>query len=173
MLKYAIIFALISLVAGALGFGGVAAGSAGIAKILFGLFLILAVVFVVLAVLGVGAARAGGGFRQIERRAVVDGGANDRQAERDVDRGVERDQLGRDMALIVILRHDEIELAARSPVEDRVAGNRARHINAIRLRHLDARYDLFGFFVAKQTVLAAMGIESRDGDARRFHAHQF
>ena len=55
MLKYAIIFALISLVAGALGFGGIAAGSVGIAKILFGLFLILAVIFVVLAALGVGA----------------------------------------------------------------------------------------------------------------------
>jgi uncharacterized membrane protein YtjA (UPF0391 family) len=57
MLKYAIIFALISLIAGALGFGGVAAGAAGIAKILFGLFLILAVIFVVLAALGVGAAK--------------------------------------------------------------------------------------------------------------------
>jgi uncharacterized membrane protein YtjA (UPF0391 family) len=57
MLKYAIIFALISLIAGALGFGGVAAGSAGIAKILFGLFLILAVIFIVLAALGVGAVK--------------------------------------------------------------------------------------------------------------------
>ena len=57
MLKYAIVFAIISLIAGALGFGGIAAGSAGIAKILFGLFLILAVIFVVLAALGVGAAR--------------------------------------------------------------------------------------------------------------------
>ena len=56
LLKYAIIFALISLIAGAMGFGGIAAGSAGIAKILFGFFLILAVVFVVLAALGVGAA---------------------------------------------------------------------------------------------------------------------
>lgn len=54
MLKYAIIFAIISLIAGALGFGGIAAGSAGIAKILFGLFLILALIFVVLAALGVG-----------------------------------------------------------------------------------------------------------------------
>ena len=43
MLKWAIIFALIAMVAGALGFGGVAAGAAGIAKVLFGLFLILAV----------------------------------------------------------------------------------------------------------------------------------
>ena len=44
MLKYAIVFAIVSLIAGALGFGGVAAGAAGIAKVLFGLFLILAVV---------------------------------------------------------------------------------------------------------------------------------
>ncbi len=57
MLKYAIIFAVVSLIAGALGFGGIAAGSAGIAKVLFGLFLILAVVFIVLAALGVGAAK--------------------------------------------------------------------------------------------------------------------
>lgn len=57
MLKYAIIFAIISLVAGLLGFTGVAAGAAGIAKVLFILFLVLAVVFVILAALGVGAAR--------------------------------------------------------------------------------------------------------------------
>ena len=57
MLKYAIIFAVISLIAGALGFGGIAAGSAGIAKVLFGLVLILAVVFIVLAALGVGATK--------------------------------------------------------------------------------------------------------------------
>lgn len=57
MLKYAIVFAVISLLAGALGFGGVAAGAAGIAKVLFGLFLILTVVFLVLAALGVGAVK--------------------------------------------------------------------------------------------------------------------
>jgi len=59
MLKYAIIFALIALLVGALGFGGVAAGAGGIAKIFFGLFLILTVIFVVLAALGVGAAKEG------------------------------------------------------------------------------------------------------------------
>ena len=57
MLKYAIIFAIISLIAGAMGFTGIAAGSAGIAKILFVLFLVLAVVFVILAVMGVGATK--------------------------------------------------------------------------------------------------------------------
>ena len=57
MLKYAVIFAVISLIADALGSTGVAAGSAGIAKILSILFLVLAVLFVVLAVLGAGAVR--------------------------------------------------------------------------------------------------------------------
>ena len=57
MLNYAIIFAIVSLIAGALGFGGIAAGAAGIAKLLFGLFLILAVLFLVLAALGIGAAK--------------------------------------------------------------------------------------------------------------------
>ncbi|MEJ8821993.1 DUF1328 domain-containing protein [Variovorax humicola] len=57
MLKYAIVFAIISLLAAALGFTGVAAGAATIAKVLFGVFLLLAVVFLVLAALGVGAAK--------------------------------------------------------------------------------------------------------------------
>ena len=57
MIKYAIIFAVISLLAGVLGFTGVAAGAASIAKIAFGLFLILTVIFIVLAALGVGAAK--------------------------------------------------------------------------------------------------------------------
>ena len=57
MLKYAIVFAIISLIAGALGFGGIAFNSAGVAKILFGLFLIVTVVFMLLAALGVGATK--------------------------------------------------------------------------------------------------------------------
>ena len=49
MLKWAIIFLVISLVAGALGFTGLAAGAARIAKILFGIFLAIFVVLLVLA----------------------------------------------------------------------------------------------------------------------------
>jgi uncharacterized membrane protein YtjA (UPF0391 family) len=55
MLKWALIFAVVSLICGALGFSGVAAGAAGLAKLLFGLFLLVVVVLLVLAVLGVGA----------------------------------------------------------------------------------------------------------------------
>lgn len=57
MLKWALIFALISIAAGVLGFTGVAAGAAGIAKLLFFVFLAVCVLFLVLAALGIGALR--------------------------------------------------------------------------------------------------------------------
>ncbi len=50
MLRYALIFFVVSLVAGALGFTGISAGAGRIAKILFGLFLVIAVIVVVVAV---------------------------------------------------------------------------------------------------------------------------
>ena len=44
MIKWAIIFAIIGLIAGALGFGGIAGASVGIAKFLFWAGIIIAVV---------------------------------------------------------------------------------------------------------------------------------
>lgn len=49
MLKWALIFLVISLVAGALGFTGVASGAKTMAKILFGLFLVLFLILLLLA----------------------------------------------------------------------------------------------------------------------------
>ena len=50
MLRWALIFAIIAIVAGLLGFTGVAAGFAAAAKILFYIFLGLVVVFILLGV---------------------------------------------------------------------------------------------------------------------------
>jgi uncharacterized membrane protein YtjA (UPF0391 family) len=52
MLKWAVIFLIIALVAALFGFTGIASASAGIAKILFGIFLVLflAAVFIGLVV---------------------------------------------------------------------------------------------------------------------------
>jgi uncharacterized membrane protein YtjA (UPF0391 family) len=52
MLKWAVIFLVIALVAALFGFTGIASASAGIAKILFGIFLVLflAAVFIGLVV---------------------------------------------------------------------------------------------------------------------------
>jgi uncharacterized membrane protein YtjA (UPF0391 family) len=48
MLKWALVFLLISLIAGVFGFTGIAAGAAAIAKILFFVGLALFVLFLVL-----------------------------------------------------------------------------------------------------------------------------
>lgn len=55
ILKFALLFLVISLIAALFGFTGIAEGSADIAKVLFAIFLI---VFVVLVILGVTAFRA-------------------------------------------------------------------------------------------------------------------
>jgi uncharacterized membrane protein YtjA (UPF0391 family) len=56
LLTWAIIFLIIAVIAGALGFTGVAKGAATIAKVIFAIFLILAIIIGILIVLGIGAA---------------------------------------------------------------------------------------------------------------------
>jgi uncharacterized membrane protein YtjA (UPF0391 family) len=51
MLKWALIFFVISLIAGALGFSGISAGAAQIAKVLFFIFLVIFVIFLVLGLM--------------------------------------------------------------------------------------------------------------------------
>lgn len=53
MLKWALIFAIVSLIAGVFGFTGIAADSAAIAKVLFFIFLVLFVFALALVFLGV------------------------------------------------------------------------------------------------------------------------
>jgi uncharacterized membrane protein YtjA (UPF0391 family) len=54
MLRWAVIFFIIAIIAGIFGFGGIASESAGIAKILFTIFLII---FVVTLILGLAAGK--------------------------------------------------------------------------------------------------------------------
>jgi len=51
MLKWALIFLVISLVAGALGFTGVSRAAAGVSRVLFYIFLVIFLIFLVLALL--------------------------------------------------------------------------------------------------------------------------
>jgi uncharacterized membrane protein YtjA (UPF0391 family) len=51
MLKWALIFFVVSIIAGALGFSGIAAGTARIAKILFVIAVAIFLIFLVLAIM--------------------------------------------------------------------------------------------------------------------------
>lgn len=51
MLTWTLIFLVVSLIAGALGFGGVSSASAGIARVLFAIFLIGLVVSLILGLM--------------------------------------------------------------------------------------------------------------------------
>ena len=53
MLRWAIIFAIISVVAAIFGFGGVSEAAGGIAKVIFFVFLALCVLFAALAIFAV------------------------------------------------------------------------------------------------------------------------
>ena len=55
MIKWAIIFAIIAVVAGLLGFSGIASGAASIAKVLFGLAVVIFLVLIALAIFGINA----------------------------------------------------------------------------------------------------------------------
>ena len=49
MLKWALIFFAISVIAGLLGFTGLSAATGGIARVLFGIFLVITLIIVVVA----------------------------------------------------------------------------------------------------------------------------
>ncbi|MBD3375449.1 DUF1328 domain-containing protein [candidate division KSB1 bacterium] len=48
MLRWALIFLVIALVAALFGFGGIASASAGIAKILFWIFIVILIVYLII-----------------------------------------------------------------------------------------------------------------------------
>jgi uncharacterized membrane protein YtjA (UPF0391 family) len=51
MLKWALFFFIVSIIAAIFGFTGIAAAAAGIAKILFFIFLVICVIFLVLGIM--------------------------------------------------------------------------------------------------------------------------
>ena len=55
LLWWAVIALVVSLIAGGLGFSGVARGAATISKVLFGIFLVIAVLLLIFVILGIGA----------------------------------------------------------------------------------------------------------------------
>src|ERR1700730_9410120 len=110
----------------------------------------------------------------VERRAVIDRRPDDGQAERHVDRLPERHELDRNQPLIVIARHDHVEVAAAGAHEDGVARERTGHLDAARAARLDRRPDRRLLFMSEQTMLARVRVQAghrnprpRDAESRQ------
>ncbi len=117
---------------------------------------------------GIGAILAG----DVEGGAVIDAGADDRNAERDVDRAFEIDQLHRNVTLVMILGDDQIVGAADGLQEHSIRRVRSGASDAARAGRLDCGQDAALVFIAEKAVLAGVRIEAADGDARTLVAEK-
>ena len=104
----------------------------------------------------------------VERRAVIDRGPDDRQAQGDVHRPPEREQLDRDQPLIVITGDDGVELAPSSPERTACpAGNGPRTSMPRARAGRDCRAEHVVFLGAEQAVLSRMRVEPGHRQPRR------
>jgi hypothetical protein len=78
----------------------------------------------------------------IEGRAVIDGGADNWQADRDIHSGLDAEHLHWAVPLVVIHGYDDVKLAAPGAKEKRIGGQRPFNIPASGPTGLDSRFDL-------------------------------
>ena len=106
--------------------------------------------------------------RDVERRAVVHGRANDGQAEREIHTGVEGQHLERDVPLVVVETDERIEVLAHARRECRIRHQRAGRVNAAPpgFRH-GWRDELLFLALAEQAVFPGVRIQAANADARQ------
>ena len=93
------------------------------------------------------------------------------QADRDVDALVEPEHLDRAVALVVVHRDDEVEVAADGAEERGVGRQRALGVDAVGRRGRDGGLDLLRLLAApEQAVLARVRVDAADRDPRRLDA---
>src|SRR5258708_6885382 len=102
----------------------------------------------------------------IERRAVIDRGAHEGQAQRDIHAAPEARVLEDRQSLVVV--HGEHAIGAFQPLghEERVGGKPAARLGPQRNCFLNCWSDDLGVFCVKMPGFAAVGVNARDPDAR-------
>ena len=101
----------------------------------------------------------------VERRAVIGGGADDREAGGDVHADPEPGELQRDQSLVMVHREDRVIAAVRLESEERVGGEGALHAPGACPGGTEGGADHGALFGAEDAVLARVGIETKDGYA--------
>jgi hypothetical protein len=85
--------------------------------------------------------------RDIEGCSVIDRGADNWQANRDIYSGFDAEHLHWTVALVVIHGYDDVKVPAPGAKEKRIGGQRPFNVPAAGPTGLDSRFDL-GFFLA-------------------------
>ncbi len=112
---------------------------------------------------------------------MVDGRANDRKPQRNIDAGdgvpasgdwihLEAGQLCRNVPLVVVHGDDGVKATSACLHKDSVARQGAAGVDALFTCGGDGGTNLLLVFGAKQPAFAAVRIQPGDGDARRFDA---
>src|SRR5262245_16857332 len=103
----------------------------------------------------------------VERRPVIDRGADDRQPERDIDPTFEIEQLHRNVSLVMIHTDHRIVAAFERLHKNGVRRKWPVHVNPGLSELGDGWENLFLVFNAERSALTSVRIESGHGDAAR------
>jgi hypothetical protein len=101
----------------------------------------------------------------VEGGAVIDAGADEGQADGDVDAVFDPEVLDGDEALVVVLGHHGVEGSGAGSHEDGVGGPGSADVDAFAPRGFDGGGDDVQVLTAEQAVLPCVGIEAGDSDA--------
>src|SRR4051794_39002269 len=94
-------------------------------------------------------------------------GANYRKANGYIHTSLDSQYLHRSMPLIMVHRHDKIEVASLRPEEQCISRQRPLDREAAGLKRLNSRLNLLLLLpVAEQPVLAGMGVDATHANAR-------
>src|ERR1700731_4804375 len=90
------------------------------------------------------------GTGNVEGGAVVDGGADDRQTDRDIHPFVDAEDLQWAVPLVMIHRNDNIEVSPAGPEKEGVRGQRSLYVPSVRTAGLHCRLDFRCFLAAPE-----------------------
>src|SRR5215212_9363167 len=110
------------------------------------------------------------GSGNIESRAVVHAGAEERQADRHVDARVETHQLHGYVPLVVVLHHHYVEIPSSCPHEHRVRRPGTRCVYTLLHGGRDGGRYLICVLGTEEAALAGVGVQTGDGHFRFFDA---
>ena len=101
----------------------------------------------------------------VEGSSVIDGSANDGQAEGDIGAAFEVEEFERDMALVMVHADDGVEFAFEGLLKDGVGREWSVSVEAVCASSEDGGGDFVGILGAEGIIFAGVRIKTSDSDS--------